>query len=84
MSNIADDFLAEIERFLEATGMPPTNLGLASVNDGHLVRKLRAGLVDPRASTIDKVRKYMLDHLAARNVAARAGEKRSNGRRKAA
>ena len=43
MDSAAKTLLAEIEAFLAKTGATPTKLGLAAVNDGHLVANLRKG-----------------------------------------
>ena len=43
MTGIAQTLLTEIEAFLAETGMTATKFGLAAVNDGHLVAKLRKG-----------------------------------------
>src|SRR5215510_10320021 len=61
MSTAATALLAEIERFLARTGATPTKLGLAAVNDGHLVAKLRKGH-SITLKTADKVRAYMVRH----------------------
>jgi phosphopantothenoylcysteine decarboxylase/phosphopantothenate--cysteine ligase len=58
MSEAARTLLAEIERFLAATGASPTTFGLAAVNDGHLVTNLRKGH-SITLKTADKVRAYM-------------------------
>jgi phosphopantothenoylcysteine decarboxylase/phosphopantothenate--cysteine ligase len=61
MSEAAKTLLAEIERFLAATGASPTKFGLAAVNDGHLVANLRKGH-SITLKTADKVRAYMARH----------------------
>ena len=43
MTQATKALLAEIEAFLARTGATPTKLGVAAVNDGHLVAKLRKG-----------------------------------------
>jgi phosphopantothenoylcysteine decarboxylase/phosphopantothenate--cysteine ligase len=53
--------LAEIESFLARTGATATKLGLAAVNDGHLVANLRKGH-SITLKTADKVRTYMARH----------------------
>lgn len=65
MIDTATQLLRDIEAFLETSGMTATALGLAAVNDGHLVRDLREG-VDIRASKIDRVRKFMADYRPPR------------------
>ena len=63
MTQAAKALLAEIERFLASTGATPTKLGLAAVNDGHLVANLRKGH-SVTLRTADKVRAYMQGHVA--------------------
>lgn len=53
--------MAQIELFLATTGMPATTFGLQALNDGHLVRNLRAGL-DPKSSTVDRLRDFMRNY----------------------
>lgn len=60
----AQKLLADVERFLEKTGMPATTFGLRVANDGHLVRDLRSGR-DIRASQIDRIRDYMSGYDSA-------------------
>jgi phosphopantothenoylcysteine decarboxylase/phosphopantothenate--cysteine ligase len=57
----AKTLLDEIESFLARTGAAPTKLGLAAVNDGHLVANLRKGH-SITLKTADKVRAYMGRH----------------------
>ena len=57
----ASALLAEIEAYLDASGLAATAFGIAAVNDGHLVRDLRDG-VDIRASKIDRVREFMAEN----------------------
>jgi phosphopantothenoylcysteine decarboxylase / phosphopantothenate---cysteine ligase len=61
MSTASKALLAEIERFLARTGVTPTKLGLAAVNDGHLVANLRKGH-SITLKTADRVRAYMARH----------------------
>ena len=58
MPGAARNLLAEIEAFLEQTGLSPTKFGLAAVNDGHLVANLRKG-TSVTLKTADRVRAYM-------------------------
>ena len=70
----AKTLLAEIEAFLARTGATPTKLGLAAVNDGHLVANLRKGH-SITLKTADKVRAYMSRHAGRDTIraGARAG-----------
>ena len=58
MSSAAKALLAEIEAFLAGSGLTATKLGIAAVNDGHLVANLRKGS-SVTLKTADKVRAYM-------------------------
>jgi len=58
MNSAAKSLLAEIEAFLEESGVTPTKFGIAAVNDGHLVKNLRAGS-SVTLKTADRVRAYM-------------------------
>ena len=58
MSSAGKGLLAEIEAFLAGTGVTATKLGVAAVNDGHLVANLRKGM-SVTLRTADKVRAYM-------------------------
>jgi len=59
MSKVEDQLLAEIEAYLVEHDMSPTQFGLLSINDGHLVHQLRAKKLDIRASKINRIRAYM-------------------------
>jgi phosphopantothenoylcysteine decarboxylase/phosphopantothenate--cysteine ligase len=67
MSTASKALLAEIERFLARTGVTATKLGLAAVNDGHLVANLRRGH-SITLKTADKVRAYMARRDTPRGV----------------
>lgn len=58
MTVTAKELLAEIEAFLAQSGLTPTKFGVAAVNDGHLVAKLRKG-GSVTLKTADKVRAYL-------------------------
>ena len=58
MSGATKGLLAEIEAFLAGSGITATKLGIAAVNDGHLVANLRNGS-SVTLKTADKVRAYM-------------------------
>jgi hypothetical protein len=67
-------FLAEIEDFLEETGMLHSVFGRAAVGDGNLIRRLLRG-TSVTLSTVDRVRKFMAENrrkapLARDRVAA--------------
>ena len=65
MSATARELLGEIEAFLAQFGVTPSKFGVAAVNDGHLVAKLRKGN-SVTLKTADRVRAYM---ASQRNVA---------------
>ena len=54
------ELLAEIEEFLSATDMGSTYLGLSAANNGHIVKRLRAG-GDVHATTAHLLRKFMAE-----------------------
>jgi hypothetical protein len=80
MATLSETFLAEIERFLIRTGIPPTKLGMDTVGDPSYVQRLRMGR-SPRASTIDLVREYMDANKAVKHRRPRA---KGNGEPRAA
>jgi len=53
-----DQFLSEIEVFLEAEDMRPTTFGLKAVNDAKFVANLRNG-ADVTTRTMDRVREFI-------------------------
>ena len=57
--------LREIDSFLDDTGMLPTQLGRAAVNDGNFVARLRLGRT-PKLHTIDAIRDYMRKKMKER------------------
>jgi hypothetical protein len=67
--DVAADLLSEIEAFMRAQRMPATRFGLSAVNDGHLVRRLRAGGA-VTSDTITKVRRF----IAAQTPLADCGD----------
>lgn len=54
------NLLAEIDAFIERSGMTRTAFGLAAVNNGNLHQRLRQGDF-PTFRTIAKVRAFMRD-----------------------
>lgn len=62
--SITDEFLAEVEAYLVATGTSATAFGAAVLNDSKFVFGLRAGR-SPSARTIDRVREFMNRETAA-------------------
>ncbi|MFQ5939330.1 MAG: class II fumarate hydratase [Alphaproteobacteria bacterium] len=63
MDDSQGEFVTEIEGFLAETGMKPTALGRAAVNDGKFVFDLRRG----RACSLrmaDRMRRFMAEHKA--------------------
>ena len=53
-----EKLLAEVEAFLDATGMKATNFGLWGMNDRMFVFKLRKGRI-PSVATMDRVQAFM-------------------------
>lgn len=56
-----DKLLADINAFLGRHNMRAADFGKWALNDTGFVYRLRKGL-DPKASTIDKVRAFMKDY----------------------
>jgi hypothetical protein len=53
-----ESFLAEIERFLAATGMAPSAFGRAAVADPNLVSDLRAGRT-PGLKLVERIDRFI-------------------------
>jgi hypothetical protein len=60
--DVLKDFLADVDAFIDRTGMPPSRLGKLSCRDGSLVADLKDGRREPRLSTIEKVRRFMSEY----------------------
>lgn len=58
---IQDEFLAEVDRFLEATGMAETTFGRRAVNDGKFIGRLRRGKT-VTLSVLERARSWMRAH----------------------
>lgn len=56
-----DALLAEIEAFLERSGVAASEFGRAVLNDTSLVKRLRDG-ADVRLSTADRIRAFIAAH----------------------
>lgn len=64
MSTLTDDLLCQIEAFLgRHPEMTATKMGIAAVNDGHVVRRLRSGQ-SITLRTADRLCAYMADYTA--------------------
>jgi sulfate adenylyltransferase subunit 2 len=63
MRPLGDQFLADIDRFLERYGVDPTTFGKQALGDPSFVFDLRKGR-SPSAKTMDKVRDWMHRHEA--------------------
>lgn len=74
---LRDQIAAEIEAFLDKTGMPAATFGRNALNDPTFVFEVREGR-DIKSRTIDTIREYMADYRPKR--ANQAG----NGHRAAA
>jgi hypothetical protein len=59
-----DDLLAEIDRFLEETGMGHTTFGVKAARNSHLVGRLRRGR-DIGMATGKQVRAFMEEYRRA-------------------
>lgn len=58
MDNPAQTLLAEIDQFLDRTGIPPSSFGWQAVRDPNFVRNLRTGR-EPRFGTMQKVKDFI-------------------------
>jgi hypothetical protein len=56
-----ETLLRDIDAFLRQQRMAETRFGLAAVNDGHLIRRLRAG-GNLTLRTVERVRAFMHAH----------------------
>jgi hypothetical protein len=61
--NIMKQLRAEIEAYLKATGMPPTNLGIEVDGDRSLVSRIRAGRPVTMAKA-ERIMNYIRKHPA--------------------
>lgn len=59
--SIYADILAEIDAFLDSTGMAATTLGREAVRDGNIVGRLREHR-NVTARTIERLREFMRSH----------------------
>lgn len=64
-----DPLLADVESFLEESGMTPTAFGAQALNDPTLVREMRSGRECKRA-TRAKIREFI---VATKQAATRGG-----------
>ena len=65
----SEAFLADVEAFLERSGMKPTNFGKEAVKDPNFVWDLRSGRL-PTLGVVDRVYAFMASHDATRQGAA--------------
>jgi len=77
LMTLREELIAEINEFLSRTGMHATAFGLQCRGDGSFVQRLRDGVTDPRASTIDAVRKWMAEADALYRKPKRSRPKRA-------
>src|SRR5215510_4917743 len=70
MSATGKELLGEIEGFLAQFQVTPSKFGVAAVNDGHLVAKLRKG-GSVTLKTADRVRGYMASQRSKQPVVPR-------------
>ncbi len=74
LPTIGDRLNAEINRFLDATGMAPSTFGRRALNDPGFIKRLRAGERRLTAETIGRIRGFMAQDRYAAALVARAGE----------
>lgn len=60
MSSLAA-LLREIEAFCSERQMAETTFGIAALNDGRFVARIRSGATSPTLKTVDRVRAFMAD-----------------------
>ena len=65
MTNLTDQFRAEVDAFLADTGMSASKFGRDALNDTHFVRRLREQR-DTKLATVDRVRAFMVEQRAIR------------------
>lgn len=63
MITFSDQFRSEVEEYLTATDMKPTQFGVAALKDPGFVFELRTGR-SPTLKTIDRVRAWMAENPA--------------------
>lgn len=61
--NSTKEFAEEVQRYLDTTGMTPTQFGWQTMGNGSFVFRLRAG-ISPTLRTVDKVRAWIRKHPA--------------------
>ena len=61
MADARATLLAEIESYLQATGMAASRLGQVAMGDPSFVLKIRQGR-NVRIDTADRIREYIRDH----------------------
>lgn len=62
--SLKDEFLSEIETFIRTHGLTATGFGKQCLGDPTFVFELRSGR-DPKADTVDRVRKWMAEYKPA-------------------
>ena len=68
-----EKLLTDIETFMRRTGMNATTFGLLAAKNPALLIHLRAG-GDVRLRTADKIRQFMVDHLASNKRQKKANQ----------
>lgn len=63
MTTLQEDFVDEVNAFIESTGMLPTIFGREAANDPNFVRNLKNGR-SPSLAKADKVRTWMREHAS--------------------
>lgn len=61
---LLENFLDEVEVYLDKSKLPPTTFGKQAVGDPQFVFDLRKGR-EPRSRTVDKVRAFMRERELA-------------------
>lgn len=66
-----DEFLGEIERFLQLAPMAPTKFGTEAVGDPTFVFELRSGR-SPNLKTVERVKQFITDYAQQKTPRAAA------------
>lgn len=71
MSRLRHQILSEVLAFAETTGLSDSRIGLAAVNDAHLVRRLRLGY-GTQLCTLERLETWMSAEMERRTEAVEA------------
>lgn len=72
-----DEFLAEVDRYIEVAGIGAATLGKRALNDPNFVSDLRGGR-SPSLAIVDRVRKFIADNPPAAAPAKDAADPKAS------